>query len=107
LKELLRNVEINGNCRLFSLDVVALYPSIPLKKTLEIVREELENDASLCDRTDWSVDDIMKVLNIALETYFKTLDGRIFTQTDGTPIGKSISGPLAGIYMNWFEKTTF
>ena len=40
---------------------------------------------------------------MCLETQFKTLDGRIFTQTDGTPIGKSISGPLADIYMNWFE----
>ena len=28
----------------------------------------------------------------------------IFTQTDGTPIGKSISGPLADIYMIWFEE---
>ena len=24
-------------------------------------------------------------------------------QTDGTPIGKSISGPLADIYMDWVE----
>ena len=29
---------------------------------------------------------------------------RIFTQIDGTPIGKSISGPLADIYMIWFEE---
>ena len=25
----------------------------------------------------------------------------IYTQTDGTPIGKSISGPLAGIFVAW------
>ena len=28
-----------------------------------------------------------------------------YIKTDGTPIGKLISGPLAGIFMNWFEKT--
>ena len=45
------------------------------------------------------------LLEIAMQTYFKTLDGKIYVQEDGTPIGKSISGPLAGIYINWFEKT--
>ena len=89
-----------------SLDVVALYPSIPIKKTLEIVKEELEADETLPSRTKWQVDDIMKLLEIAMETHFKTIDGRIFLQLDGTPIGKSISGPLAGMYMNWFERTS-
>ena len=29
----------------------------------------------------------------------------MYTQMDGTPIGKSISGPLAGIYVAWLEET--
>jgi uncharacterized protein (UPF0335 family) len=33
-----------------------------------------------------------------------TLDGRIWKQTDGCPIGKSISGEIAEIYMRWFEE---
>ena len=40
-----------------------------------------------------------------METYFKTLDGKIWVQVDGCPIGKSISGEIAEIYMNWFEET--
>ena len=82
----------------------ALYPSIPVRKALEIVKEELEQDETLAERTDWSPKEIVELLEICLETHFKTLDGRIFSQINGTPIGKSISGPLAGIYMNWFEK---
>jgi hypothetical protein len=50
------------------------------------------------------VQDIMDLLRISLQTFFLTLDEQIFQQKDGTPIGKSISGPLAGIYMNWFEE---
>ena len=46
----------------------------------------------------------MKLLEICLETYFKTIDGRILKQIDGTPIGKSISGPIADIFMIWFEE---
>ena len=64
----------------------------------------MKNDDTLADRTDWRVDDIIQLLSICLETHFKTIDGRIFTQIDGTPIGKSISGPLADIYMIWFEE---
>jgi len=65
----------------------------------------LEADLTLKDRTDWDIDDIIKLLEISIETHFKTIDGYIYTQTDGMPIGKSISGPIAGIYLHWFERT--
>ena len=44
------------------------------------------------------VNNIMKLLEISVETYFKTIVGKIYFQRDGLPIGKSISKPLAGIY---------
>ena len=46
----------------------------------------------------------MKLLEMCLETNFKTIDRNIYTQLDGTPIGKSISGPIADIFMIWFEE---
>ena len=82
-----------------------ILPSLLDKRSLDIVRAELEADMILTSRTEWKIDDIMELLKIAMETCFKTRDGKIYFQTDGTPIGKSISEPLAGIYMNWFEKT--
>ena len=36
-----------------SLDVVGMFPNIPVKKALEVVREELENDETLRGRTKW------------------------------------------------------
>jgi hypothetical protein len=105
LKKMLKEVHLEEDYRLASLDVVALYPSIPVPKALEIVEQRLKNDANLESRTKWSVDQIMKLLVICLETYFKTPDNRIYKQTDGTPIGKSISGPIASIYMNWLEES--
>ena len=82
-----------------SYDVRNLYPSVPIKKTLEITKKLLQNDKTLKQRTSWSIDHIMIFLEICLETHFKSLNGTIYTQTDGTPIGKSISGPIAGIYL--------
>ena len=54
-------------------------------------------DATLSERTDWNVHDVTKRLRIYLETHFKTITGKIYTQIDGTTIGKSISGLLADI----------
>ena len=105
MKESIKNVNLDEDCLMASLDIVGLYPSIPLKKALEVIREKLEADETLPDRTDWKVEDIMKLLEISMETYFKTLDGKIWVQIDGCPIGKSISGEIAEIYMNWFEET--
>ena len=70
------------------------------KKTLEIKRAKLEQDETLAARTKWSVDDVISLLEISIETYFKTSDRSIYLQRDVLPIGKSISKPLAGIYMH-------
>ena len=104
LKAMLSDINLDEDCLMASLDIVGLYPSVPVKKALEIVRKKLEEDETLQSRTEWKVDDIMTLLEISLETHFKTLDGKIWTQTDGCPIGKSISGEIAEIYMDWFEK---
>ena len=98
LKKTLAGIKIDEKDIQASFDVVALYPSIPVEKALHCVKEKLRHDESLADRTEWKVDDIMKLLTICLETHFKIIDGRVYTQIDGTPIGKSISGPLADIF---------
>ena len=46
-KELLGNLEVRDDDLMGSLDVVGMFPNVPLKKTLEVVREELENDDTL------------------------------------------------------------
>ena len=104
-KESITGLGVDIKDTIGSLDIVGMFPNVPVQKTLEVVRWELENDQTLAGRTKWKVDDIMKLLEISIETYFKTLDGKVYLQRDGLPIGKSISKPLAGIYMHWFEKT--
>ena len=103
-KELLAQVDIEKDDIIGSLDVVGMFPNIPVKKSLEVVNEELLKDESLRLRTEWKPQDISRLLEISVETYFKMMDGKIYFQRDGLPIGKSISKPMAGIYMHWFEK---
>ena len=63
-----------------NLMVVGMFPNIPVKKTLSIVKEELHNDENLKSRTKWEVEDISKLLEISIETYFKTLDGKYISR---------------------------
>ena len=37
------------------------------------------------------------------ETHFMDYQGKIWTQTDGTAIGKSVSGDITAIYMEFYE----
>jgi len=99
-------VDIEEGKIIGSLYVVGMFPNVPVKKALEVVKEELINDESLRLRTDWKPQDVSKLLEISVETYFKTLDGKVYFQRNGLPIGKSISKPMAGIYMHGFEKIT-
>ena len=105
LKDELKKIKLDEDCFMGSYDVRNLYPSVPIKETLKITKTLLQKDKTLKQRTSWSIDHIMIFLEICLETHFKSLNGTIYTKTDGTPIGKSISGPIAGIYLRWFEDT--
>ncbi|CAM9419590.1 unnamed protein product, partial [Heterosigma akashiwo] len=70
LKKMLKGVRLSGNSRLVSFDVKALYPSIPMKKAFEVVRQKLEEDETLPERTPWSPAQIVELLEICLETHF-------------------------------------
>ena len=99
-KETVGNINLQEGDRMGTLDVVGMFSNVPVKKTLEITRAKLELDETLAARTKWSVDDVISLLEISIETYFKTSDRSIYLQRDVLPIGKSISKPLAGIYMH-------
>ena len=80
LKDMLKEIEIDEFCRLASLDIKSLYPKVPVKKALECVREALEADTTLKDRTDWAIDDIMKLLEISIEKHISRPSIDIYTR---------------------------
>ena len=58
---MLAGVEIEKGDIIGSLDIVGMFPNIPVKKTLQVVNEGLLNDETLGSRTDWKPEDISKL----------------------------------------------
>ena len=49
---MLSKIEMQHGFKMGSLDIIGMFPNIPVKKALEIVREELENDDRDPERED-------------------------------------------------------
>ena len=63
---------IYKNSKVGTLDIVGMFPNVPVKKTLEVTQDKLEKDKiwlPAIARTKWRVDDIMTLLEILIETY--------------------------------------
>ena len=92
-----------GEC-FVSHDVVSLFTNMPISEALEIIRNQLENDKRLKDRTDLEIDDIMELLEFVLTTTYFTFRGVIYQQRFGTAMGSPVSPIIANLFMEWLEQ---
>ena len=103
LKILLSTVVLNPGDFLVSFDVKAMYPSVPREESISEAGKHLEWDRKLKDRSPWKPKQITKLIDLCFETHFIFINGKVYTQYDGTPIGKSISGPICDLFMGGLE----
>ena len=72
---------------------------------ITLIHQKLQADKSLKDRKKWKPKNIVNLIEICTEeTHFKDFEGNIWTQIDGTAMGKSISGVVTGIFMESYEE---
>jgi hypothetical protein len=91
---------IPQDATLFTMDVKALYPSIPIQETLEACREALDNRK----QPDIPTDAIMEMVKMVLENNTFSFNDQNYIQTDGTAIGSKLGKNLACTYMGVWEK---
>ncbi|XP_072022385.1 uncharacterized protein [Amphiura filiformis] len=87
-----------------SYDVTALFTKTPIPDTLRIIRELLNNDSTLEDRTSLSVDNIMELLTFCVNNTYFMFQGDIFRQENGAAMGSPVSPLVANLFMEWFEQ---
>jgi len=87
-----------------SADVVSLFTNTPISEALEIIRNQLENDKRLKDRTNLETDDTMELLECVVTTTYFTFQGVIYQQRFGTAMGSPVFPIIANLFTEWLEQ---
>ena len=96
---------INPNEVQVSFDVVALYPSVPVKKAIANLMDILKADEqAFLTRTVFRLDHIKDLLEVCLWKSYFLWDGRIHCLEDSGPIGLSLMVVLAESFLQTLEK---
>ena len=88
-----------------SFDVTSLYTTIPIDQALLIIRDLLEHDDKLADRTLLSPAQILDLLDILLRTTYFKFNGDFYQQTDRAAVGGPTSAIVSEIYMQSLQTT--
>ena len=83
----------------FSLDVTALYPSVPQGEAIDIFHEMMINDDDLESKTKMTAENIIALFKICVQTTYFVFNKKLYKQVDGLAIGASSSGPAAELFI--------
>ena len=95
-----------GEC-LASYDVTALFTAVPMDPALNIIKDLLEKDAKLSDRTVLSVQNIIQLLQFCLHNTYFSFQNKFCEQVEGVAMGSLVSPIVANLYMEHFERKAF
>ena len=83
-----------------SLDVMALYTSVPPKEAIQAVIAQIEENGL---RFPLATPHIERLLNAITENNYFTFEGQVYAMRSGLPMGSSISSILASAFMYRLE----
>ena len=101
----IKDLKLEDDETLVSFDVVSLFTNTPIDVTLQIIKERLENDTKLKDRTNLTPEDIIELLHFVLTTTYFKFNGEIYRQKFGTAMGSPVSPIVANLFMEYIEPT--
>ena len=92
-----------GDC-LSSYDVSALFTSVPIDPALNIIKDLLEKDNTLQERTVMEVRDIILLLEFCLKNTYFSFQDQFYEQVEGATMGSPVSPIVANLYMEYLEQ---
>ena len=87
-----------------SYDVAALFTSIPPDVAIQVVRNRLESDQTLQERTKLSVDNLVELIELCLKTTYFSFGGKFYAQVHDGAMGSPVSPIVANLCMEAFEQ---
>ena len=90
-----------GEC-LSSYGVSALFTSVSVDPALNIIKDLLEKDHTLKERTVMAVSDIILLLEFCLKNTYFSFQDQFYEQVEGATMGSPVSPIVANLYMGVF-----
>ena len=92
-----------GEC-LSSYGVSAQFTSFPVDPALKVIKDLLEKDSTLKERTVLTVEDIIQLLEFCLKNTYFSFQGQFYEQVEGAAMGSPVSPIVANLYMEYSEQ---
>ena len=77
--------------------------SVPTKKASNIIKQKLEEDQELNQRTALTIENIISLLEFCITSTYFSFQGKFYEQVEGAAMGSPLSPIVANIYMESFE----
>ena len=82
----------------------ALFTSVPIDPALNIIKDLLDKDNTLKERTVMEVGDIILLLEFCLKNTYFSFQGQFYEQVEGAAMGSPVSPIVANLYMEYLEQ---
>ncbi|XP_068707863.1 uncharacterized protein [Montipora foliosa] len=102
--EKIREIKLTTEETITSYDVSALFTSIPADEAITAIRQRLEKDETLAERTCPRIEEVVELVDICLTTTYFSFKGKFYKQIHGCAMGSPISPIVANLCMEVFEE---
>ena len=82
----------------------ALFTSVPIDPALNIIKDLLDKDTTLKERTVKEVGDIIHLLEFCLKNTYFSFQDQFYEQVEGAAMGSPVSPIVANLYMEYLEQ---
>ena len=78
-----------------SFDVSSQFTNVPMDEAVSVIRDKLQNDENLDERTCLSPECITELLEVCLRSTYFRYNGNCYEQVDGAAMGSPVSTVVA------------
>ena len=84
--------------------MTSLFTQVPINEALRVVKEQLNKDHTLSERTSIPISQLVGLVELCLRTTYFQFQDDYFKQMDGASMGSPLSPVIANLFMEDLEQ---